>query len=41
MYGLIVDNLAYEAKMIIKHIERTYKYTIIYDKAWGAKQKVF
>ena len=41
MYGLIVDNLAYEAKMIIKHIERTYKYTISYDKAWRAKQKVF
>src|SRR6266540_1408302 len=24
MYGLIVDNLAYELKMIIKHIERTF-----------------
>ena len=41
MYGLIVDNLAYEQKMIIKHIERTFKYTISYDKAWRAKQKVF
>src|SRR6266540_2670643 len=41
MYGLIVDNLAYEPKMIFKHIERTFKYTISYDKAWRAKQKVF
>ena len=41
MYGLIVDNMAYEPKMIIKHIERTYKYTISYEKAWRAKQKVF
>src|SRR5881396_3637361 len=41
MYGLIVDNLAYEPKMIIKHIERSFKYTISYDKAWRAKQKVF
>src|SRR5438128_4154379 len=41
MYGLIVDNLAYEPKMIMKHIERTFKYTISYDKAWRAKQKVF
>ena len=37
MYGLIVDNIAYEPKMIIKHIERTFKYTISYDKAWRAK----
>src|SRR5438045_7439379 len=41
MYGLIVDNLSYEPKMIIRHIERTFKYTISYDKAWRAKQKVF
>jgi len=41
MYGLIVDNLAYEPKMIIRHIERTFKYTISYVKAWRAKQKVF
>jgi len=41
MYGLIVDNLTYEPKMIIRHIQRTYKYTISYMKAWRAKQKVF
>src|SRR5437868_14831085 len=41
MYGLIVDNLSYEPKMIITHIERTFKYTISYDKVWRAKQKVF
>ena len=41
MYGLIVDNLAYEPKMIIRHIERTFKYTISYAKVWRVKQKVF
>ena len=41
MYGLIIDNLAFEPKMIIKHIERTYHYSISYIKAWRAKQKVF
>src|SRR6266498_2763033 len=41
MYGLIVDNLSYEPKMIIGHIEWTFKYTISYVKAWRAKQKVF
>src|SRR6266511_952872 len=41
MYGLIIDNLSYEPKMIIRHIERTFKYTISYAKAWRAKQKVF
>jgi hypothetical protein len=33
MYGLIIDNLAYEIKMIIRHIQRTYHYTISYMKA--------
>src|SRR6266542_868601 len=41
IYGLIVDNLSYEPKMIIRYIERTFKYTISYAKAWRAKQKVF
>ena len=41
MYGLIVNNLAYEPKMIIRHIERTFKYTISYVKAWRAKQNMF
>lgn len=40
MHGLIVDNLAYEPKMIIRHIERTFQYSISYIKAWRAKQKV-
>ena len=41
MYGLIMDNLNYEPKMIVRHIEQTYQYTISYLKAWQAKQKVF
>jgi len=40
IYGLIVDNLLYEPGSIVRHIERTYKYTISYAKAWRAKQKV-
>jgi hypothetical protein len=28
MYGLIVDNLSYEPKMIIGHIQQTYHYII-------------
>jgi hypothetical protein len=28
MYGLIVDNLDYEPKMIIRHIQQTYHHTI-------------
>ena len=41
IYGLIMDNLNYEPKMIVRHIERTYQYTISYLKAWRAKQRVF
>ena len=41
MYGLIMDNLNYEPKMIVRHIEQTYQYTNSYLKAWRAKQKVF
>ena len=33
MYGLIMDNLNYEPKMIVRHIEQTYQYT--------GKQRVF
>jgi hypothetical protein len=40
MYGLIVENQAYEHMMIIRHIQWTYRYTIIYIKAWRVKQKV-
>ena len=36
-----MDNLNYEPKMIIRHIEQTYQYTISYLKAWQAKQRVF
>ena len=35
-----MDNLNYEQKMIVRHIEQTYQYTISYLKAWRAKQKV-
>ena len=41
MYGFIMDNLNYEPKMIVRHIEQTYQYTISYLKAWRAKQRVF
>ena len=41
IYGLIMDNLNYEPKMIVRHIEQTYQYTISYLKAWRAKKKVF
>jgi len=41
IYGLIMDNLNYESKMIVRHIEQTYLYTISYLKAWRAKQRVF
>ena len=41
MYRMIIENLTYEPRMIIRHIERTYKYTISYGKAWRAKQKAF
>jgi hypothetical protein len=37
MYGMIVDNLSYEPKSIIRYIQEKYKYTISYSKAWSAK----
>jgi hypothetical protein len=40
MYGMIVDNLLFEPKSIIRHIQEKYKYTILYGKTWSAKQKV-
>jgi hypothetical protein len=41
MYGMIVANLSFELKSIIRHIQEKYKYIISYGKAWSAKQKVF
>ncbi|EEE54614.1 hypothetical protein OsJ_01853 [Oryza sativa Japonica Group] len=40
MYAHVIDNLTYEPRSIIRHIEETYKYTISYGKAWRAKQKI-
>jgi hypothetical protein len=40
MYGMIVENMSYEPKSIIRYIQKKYKYTILYNKAWSAKQKV-
>jgi hypothetical protein len=40
MYGMIVANLSFEPKSIIRHIQEKYNYTISYGKAWSAKQKV-
>ncbi|WVZ82417.1 hypothetical protein U9M48_029683 [Paspalum notatum var. saurae] len=41
MYGLVVENMEYEPKQIVRQIALKYKYTISYAKAWRAKQKVF
>src|SRR6185503_3452895 len=41
MYGFIMDNLNYEQKMIVRHIEQTYQYTISHLKALRPKQRVF
>jgi hypothetical protein len=40
MYGMIVENMSFEPKSIIRYIQKKYKYTISYSKAWSAKQKV-
>jgi hypothetical protein len=37
---MIVANLSFEPKSIIRHIQEKYKYTISYGKTWSAKQKV-
>jgi hypothetical protein len=41
MYGLIIDNLAYEPKIIIRRIQQIYWYSISYIMVWMAKKKVF
>jgi hypothetical protein len=38
MYGMIVENMSYEPKSIIRYIQKKCKY-ISYSKAWSAKQK--
>jgi hypothetical protein len=40
MYRMIIENMSFEPKSIIRHIQEKYKYTISYSKAWSAKQKV-
>jgi hypothetical protein len=40
MYGMIVENMSYEPKSIVRYIQEKYKYTISYSKAWSANQKV-
>jgi hypothetical protein len=40
MYRIIVKNMSFEPKSIIRHIQEKYKYTISYSKEWSAKQKV-
>ena len=39
MYPLIVDNLSYESKSIIRAVEEEFKYKIRYNKTYRAKQK--
>ena len=41
MYRYIVEKFNFEPKLIIRHIEQDFHYTISYIKAWRAKQKVF
>nr|AAT47059.1 putative mutator-like transposase [Oryza sativa Japonica Group] len=40
MYSSVVGNIGFEPKSIIRHIEKKFKYTISYAKAWRAKQKI-
>ena len=40
MYGMIVNNLSFEPRSIIRYIEEKFKYTISYKKAWRAKRKL-
>ena len=36
MYGFIMDNLNYEPKIIVRHIEQTYQYTIsVFEMRFG------
>ena len=41
MYGVILDKIDYEPKLIIRDIDDRFQYKISYAKAWRAKQKVF
>ena len=41
MYGVILDKIDYEPKLIIRDIDDRLKYKISYAKTWRAKQKVF
>ena len=40
MYSHIVENIAYESKLIINSIEERFRYRISYQKAYLAKKKV-
>ena len=41
MYGVILDKIDCEPKLIIRDIDDRFQYKISYAKAWWAKQKVF
>ena len=41
MYGVILDKIDYERKLIIWDIDDRFQYKISYAKVWRAKQKVF
>ncbi len=41
IYGLVMEKMHLEPKMIIRHIELKYHFTISYAKAWRAKQRAF
>ena len=41
MYGVILDKIDHEPKLIMRDIDDRFQYKISYAKAWRAKQKVF
>ena len=41
MYGVILDKIDYDPKLIIRDIDDRFQYKISYAKTWRAKQKVF
>jgi len=41
IYGMVMDKMHLEPKMIIRHIQRKFHFNISYAKAWRAKHRVF
>ena len=41
IYGMVMDKMHLEPKMIIRHIQRKFHFNISYAKAWRANHRVF